>query len=173
MEFQEWGTPAWAKTFAQTQAATSRAINQTLNSDDVRHLDIVKAAYTVAFAKDSPMKIQRFASLRTAVLDRVLPQLVHKSFAAAGPVIQHMKQKAWVEMYQDDARQTFIKLSKGIQGCLTERIFNALQEQLPVPSQFALEEERTVAAQRASLHQQLHMLEETRRIISNIPSCLH
>ena len=162
-----WGTAGWAKATAQTQAAISQAINQTLNCGGM-HLAVVTAAYEEAFAKDSPMKLHRFASLRRAVLFTLLPQVVKQSLASAGPVIQRMQQQAFDDMYSDDAKHTFVKLSKGIQGCITERLFNALQEQLQLPFDIALEEEQNVALRRASLQQQLSRLKAAQSRISNI-----
>lgn len=162
-----WGTAGWAKATAQTQAAISQAINQTLNCGGT-HLAVVTAAYVEAFAKDSPMKLHRFASLRSAVLFTLLPQVVKQAMAAAIPVIQRMQQQAFDDMYCDDAKHTFVKLSKGIQGCITERLFNALQEQLQLPFDFALEEEQSVALRRASLQQQLSRLKAAQSSINNI-----
>lgn len=78
-----------------------------------------------------------------------------------------MKQRAFSDMYCDDTKGTFVKLSKGIQGCLTDQIYRHISKPLELPH-FVLEEAEEVQLQRAQLHHQLHTLQIAQQKISNI-----
>lgn len=116
---------------------------------------------------DTDMQLSRFQTLQAKVFGDVLPQLVGQALGAADLTIQCMKQRAFSDMYCDDTKQTFVKLSKGIQGCLTDQIYRHISKPLELPH-FVLEEAAEVHAQRAQLHHQLYTLQIAQQKISNI-----
>ena len=66
-----------------------------------------------------------------------------------------------------ETKASFVRLSKGIRGCLTDHIFRLFSKPLELPY-FVLEEAVEVQARRADLHQQLDRLETAHSKISNI-----
>lgn len=98
----------------------------------------------------------------------MLPEVVQNALAAAAPAIERMEQQVFDDMYCDDTKQSFVRLSKGIQGCVTCHLFKSLQQQFLLPSNFVLEEDEVVSSRRASLCEQLKRLGVAQGSISNI-----
>lgn len=160
-----WGTPDWAKHTAIAQDNIASAIADQTNSST--HLACTQA-FQQAFDKDTSMRLRRFQTLQHHILETLLPAVVNEGLAAAAPSLERMKQRAFDDMYSDDTKMTFIKLSKGIQGCLTDQIHRRLCKPLQLPSHYVLEEAPEVHARRTELHQQLDRLEIAQQKINNI-----
>lgn len=160
-----WGTPEWAQQTAAAQDDISSAIADQTDSDT--HLACTQA-FVQAFEKDTPMRLSRFQTLQNHILETLLPKLVKQGLVAAAPTINRMKQRTFGDMYCDDTKETFIKLSKGIQGCLTDQIYRRLCKPLQLAPSFVLEEAPEVLAKRTDLHQQLHRLTIAQQKIGNI-----
>lgn len=102
------------------------------------------------------------------VFQERLPDLVLQALAAAAPIIERMRLRAFDDMYYNSTTDTSIKLSKGIQGCLTDQIFRYLSKPFDPPAGFVLEEASHVQARRAELNQQLQRLEIAQDSINHI-----
>lgn len=164
-----WGTADWAKCTAEAQDAISTAIAADLDihTGCGTYLACIHA-FQQGFAKDTPMRLSRFQTLQNQVFENLLPELVKQSLVAADPTIERMKQRTFDDMYYDDTRESFVKLSKGIQGCLTDQVYRRLYKPLQLASDFVLEEAPEVHARREELHQQLHRLQVAQQKIGNI-----
>lgn len=164
-----WGTAEWAHSTAEAHDAISGAIADHLDVETgcLPYLACIQA-FQDAFANNTPMQLSRFQSLQTAVFNTLLPELVGKAFSAAAPAIDSMKQRAFNDMYCDDIKDTFVKLSKGVQGCLTDQIYRRLSKPLKLSSRFVLEEAAEVQARRAELHNKFCRLQIAQQEISNI-----
>lgn len=114
------GTPKWAKQTASAQDDISSAIAD--QSDIDTHLACTHAFHQ-AFEQEPPMHLSRYQTLQDHVLETLLPELVKQGLVAAAPTIERMKQRTFDNMYCNDTKETFIKLSKGIQGCLADQIY--------------------------------------------------
>ena len=164
-----WGTTDWAQCTEKTHDAISKALADELSIEGgcSTYLACIQAFHG-AFAKDTPIKLSRFETMQEQVFGALLPELVKQALAAAAPTVERMKQRAFDDMYYDDTKEAFVKLSKGIQGCLTDHLYRRVSKPLELPSHFVLEEAAEVHARRAELHHQLTRLQIAQRKISNI-----
>ena len=174
LPYKEWGSLAWAESALKIEDKVSAAVKEALDPNGDRYQEHVTTAFQAVFAKDTPLKLSRFASLEDVLVSVILPQRVFEAKKAAKRSVDRMLRDAMLQLdYSSVLLDTFAKLDQGIRGCVIKHIIHQIKTQpLDLPEGFVLTEAAAVRARRAMLLTKLDKLHTATDKISHIEDAL-
>lgn len=172
----EWGSVEWAQ---QVAALRDQFETYVQHLPQQQHLQqpariSLMEVFLDLNRLDPPLKLRRFASLRTCVLQELLPAFTASVLSHIKPDLDFLLQSSIMQLYTSSNLNNSELPKSGVIGCIVSHFMFKLQcetetpKMFRLPESFQLEEDEATQQRRADLHLKIHKLQTAFRQIWRI-----